>query len=260
MTMRTAVVFDVDGVLIDSPHQRAWTETLAELVRGDWRDIAASTRYRPELFDAGTYQQFAAGTPRLNGAQSILEHFGFPNAEARSARYARKKQYRLIELIDAGAFQPFPDALRFVSELHRRNVRLAAASSSKNANSMMEQIHVHATPASARPVNKPFGGPPLADFFAANVCGHYVAKGKPAADLFLLAAAALAIDPSGCIVVEDAPAGVAAAKNGGMKAIGIARLHDEAMLSASGADLVVTSLDDVAIDPLISGKLEIRRS
>ena len=50
-------------------------------------------------------------------------------------------------------------------------------------------------------------------------------------------------------------AGVAAAKNGGMKAIGIARLHDEAMLTRSGADLVVSTLDDVAIGPLIAGRL-----
>jgi beta-phosphoglucomutase-like phosphatase (HAD superfamily) len=53
---------------------------------------------------------------------------------------------------------------------------------------------------------------------------------------------------------------VAAAKNGRMKVIAIARLHDEAMLSASGADLVVSSLDEVAINPLPSGELAIRRS
>ena len=43
--MRSAVVFDVDGVLVNSPHERAWQETLAELVRGEWSDIAAGTRY-----------------------------------------------------------------------------------------------------------------------------------------------------------------------------------------------------------------------
>jgi phosphoglycolate phosphatase-like HAD superfamily hydrolase len=51
---------------------------------------------------------------------------------------------------------------------------------------------------------------------------------------------------------------VAAAKNGGIKAIGVARLHDEAMLDASGADLVVRSLDEVAIGPLLFGNLAIR--
>ena len=62
--MRSAIVFDVDGVLIDSPHERAWKEALAELACGDWRTVVASTRYRPEFFDTATYQQFAAGNPR----------------------------------------------------------------------------------------------------------------------------------------------------------------------------------------------------
>jgi phosphoglycolate phosphatase-like HAD superfamily hydrolase len=52
---------------------------------------------------------------------------------------------------------------------------------------------------------------------------------------------------------------VAAAKNGGIKAIGVARLHDESMLDASGADLVVHGLDEVAIGPLLFGNLAIRR-
>ena len=111
----------------------------------------------------------------------------------------------------------------------------------------------------AQGTGEPPGETTLSKCFAANVCGYDVEKGKPAPDLFLLAAAALSVDPADCVVVEDAPAGVAAAKNGGMKAIGIARLHDEAMLTASGADLVVSSLDDVAIDPLLAGTLPVRR-
>jgi beta-phosphoglucomutase-like phosphatase (HAD superfamily) len=62
--------------------------------------------------------------------------------------------------------------------------------------------------------------------------------------------------PAVCVVVEDAPAGVQAAKNGGMAAIGVARLQDEALLRAVNADLVVTTLDDVALDALQAGRLE----
>jgi beta-phosphoglucomutase-like phosphatase (HAD superfamily) len=258
--MRSAVVFDVDGVLVDSPHERAWKEALVDLACGGWRELVPNTRYRPEAFDTATYQHFAAGKPRLSGAYAILAHFGFSEAESRAVVYAREKQRRFRELIDQGAFEPFPDALRLVTELRRQDVRLAAASSSKNANDMMEQIPVRARPASAQGTGEPPGDTTLVDCFAANVCGYDVEKGKPAPDLFLLAAAALAVDPTDCVVVEDAPAGVAAAKNGGMKAIGIARLHDEAMLSASGADLVVSSLDEVAIDPLLAGTLASRHS
>lgn len=255
--MRSAVVFDVDGVIVDSPHELAWKEALAELVRGEWKEIAASISYHPHLFDREIYQKVAAGKPRLNGAQSLLEYFGFPEAEQRSLLYAERKHRRLRNLIEAGDFHPFPDALRLVRKLRQGNVPLAVASSSKNANDMLRRI-------SMRPIawseTASSDGKTLFDCFAANVCGVPVPHGKPAPDLFLLAAAELAVDPADCVVVEDAPAGVAAAKNGGMKAIGVARLHDEAMLSACGADIVVNSLDLVTIESSPSGDLSITQT
>ena len=83
-----------------------------------------------------------------------------------------------------------------------------------------------------------------------------MARGKPAPDLFLLAAEELGAGSERCIVVEDAPAGVEAAKAGGMRAIGIARLDDAEMLRRAGADLVVTSFDSVAVDALAEGRLK----
>jgi beta-phosphoglucomutase-like phosphatase (HAD superfamily) len=59
-------------------------------------------------------------------------------------------------------------------------------------------------------------------------------------------------------VVEDAPAGVAAAKAGGMAAIDVARLGDEKLLAGAGADLVVETLDDVDVDRLAEGRPERR--
>jgi beta-phosphoglucomutase-like phosphatase (HAD superfamily) len=60
------------------------------------------------------------------------------------------------------------------------------------------------------------------------------------------------------VVVEDAPAGIAAAGAGGMASVGIARLGDEALLQAAGADLVVTSLDQVDTGAVPVGILRIR--
>jgi HAD superfamily hydrolase (TIGR01509 family) len=257
--MPIAVVFDVDGVLVDSPHERAWREALARLAHSEWRDVAALTRYREEAFDTALYQERVAGKPRMDGARAVLEHFGFPDAEVRARRYASQKQRRLEELIDAGAWHPFPDALRLVARLRQRRIRLAAASSSKNANGMMQRISLEATAVTSETSAGKTAGGTLIECFDANVCGRDVGNGKPAPDLFLLAAAELAVDPRDCVVVEDAPAGVLAAKNGGMKAIGIARLGEEAILGASGADLVVASLDEVAVEPLLSGELTSRR-
>ena len=87
------------------------------------------------------YQAYVAGKPRLAGARAALEHLGVPNVTDRVVLYAERKQKRIMELIEAGSFAAFPDALRFIQEARSRGLRLAAVSSSKNANRMMEQIH-----------------------------------------------------------------------------------------------------------------------
>jgi beta-phosphoglucomutase-like phosphatase (HAD superfamily) len=80
-------------------------------------------------------------------------------------------------------------------------------------------------------------------------------QGKPNPEIFLLAAAELRIAPAHCFVAEDAPAGIEAAKAGRMMGLGVARLGDAVPLRTAGADLVLTSLDDVAIDELVDGRL-----
>ena len=80
-------------------------------------------------------------------------------------------------------------------------------------------------------------------------------EGKPNPEIFLLAAAELGVAPEHCFVAEDAPAGIKAARAGGMTALGVARLHDAAGLHAEGADVVVTTLDEIAIEQLVTGRL-----
>ncbi|MBL8659959.1 MAG: HAD-IA family hydrolase [Rhodospirillales bacterium] len=237
-----AVIFDVDGVLVDSPHERAWQESLEKLMAGPWRDVAARTSYTPERFTSEVYQTRLSGKPRMSGARSVLDFFGVPDVERRAVEYADYKQAQIETLIDAGEFVAYPDALRFVSALRASGVPLAAASSSKNANRFMVQIHLD-------------DGVTLLDVFKANVCGRDLKHGKPHPEIFLLAAEALAVPPQRCVVVEDAAAGIAAAKAGGMLGLGIARFDDEDLLAAEKADLVVTSLDDVSLSDLLAGRL-----
>ena len=77
--------------------------------------------------------------------------------------------------------------------------------------------------------------------------------------MFLTAARELGAAPEAAMVMEDAAAGVAAAKAGGMAAIGIARAHDADLLSAAGADIVVTTLDQVDVTALSDGRLATKR-
>ena len=78
--------------------------------------------------------------------------------------------------------------------------------------------------------------------------------------IFLTAAQELGVSPDSCFVIEDATSGVQAAKAGGMAAIGVARLGDEGQLATAGADLVVTTLDDVSVPALGEGRLQERRA
>ncbi|MBO0685953.1 MAG: HAD-IA family hydrolase, partial [Candidatus Dormibacteraeota bacterium] len=99
-------------------------------------------------------------------------------------------------------------------------------------------------------------GMTLQDLFDADISGRDFEHGKPHPEIFLTAARELGQPPGSCFVVEDATSGVQAAKAGGMAALGVARQHDQALLNEAGADLVVTSLDDVAIDALARGSLQ----
>jgi beta-phosphoglucomutase-like phosphatase (HAD superfamily) len=85
-------IFDVDGVLVDSPHELAWREAFRALMEGDWRDIRDQTTWTAERFTSAVYQQQMAGKPRMAGARAVMEHFGVPDIDARVGRYAADKQ------------------------------------------------------------------------------------------------------------------------------------------------------------------------
>jgi beta-phosphoglucomutase len=145
-----------------------------------------------------------------------------PDAGIRAEVYAERKQQMVVDLIEAGEFSAFPDALRFVRALSDRGLRLAAASSS------------------------------------VDISGRDLARGKPDPEIFLTAASELGIPAGECFVVEDAVVGIEAARAAGMAALGVARADDAERLAVAEADLVVTTLDDVALDRLAEGGLSSR--
>jgi beta-phosphoglucomutase-like phosphatase (HAD superfamily) len=249
-------IFDVDGVLVDSPHEKAWRESLRQLMESDWSNIRDRTSWSPEAFTSRVYEEQMSGKPRMSGARAALAYFHVPDDDGkRLAEFADRKQAMVVRLIEAGDFTAYPDALRFIIAVKDAGIGVAAASS-KNAGLFLRQIRLDSfarehgiVSASLRP------GLTLLEFFDADVSGRDFAHGKPHPEMFLTAAHELGAAAEDSIVMEDASAGIQAAKAGGMAAIGIARANDTELLAAAHADIVVTTLDDVDLSELANGRL-----
>ncbi len=256
MPIFQGAIFDVDGVLVDSPHETAWRESLRELMESDWSGIRGRTTWSPEAFTSRVYEQYMSGKPRMSGARAALDYFRVPDADQRVGEYARRKQDMVVRLIEAGDFTAYPDALRFVIAVKDAGLLIADASSSKNATMLLSKIPLD-TFAQQQGITSPTlrSGLSLLGYFDVDLSGRDFAHGKPDPEIFLTAARELGVEPGQSVVLEDAPAGVQAAKAGGMAAIGIARADDTQLLAAAGADIVVTTLDDVDTAALAAGRL-----
>ena len=253
-------IFDVDGVLVDSPHEKAWRESLRELMESEWSDIRDRSTWSPEAFTPRVYEELMSGKPRMDGARAALEYFHVPDDDDhRLAEYANHKQAMVVRLIEAGDFTAYPDALRFIIAVKDAGIRVAAASSSKNAKLFLRQIRLDQF-AEEQGIESPSvtSGLTLLAFFDADVSGRDFAHGKPHPEMFLTAARELGTAPEDSFVIEDAAAGVQAAKAGSMGAIGIARAEDAELLATAHADIVVTSLDEVDVGALAEGRLATR--
>lgn len=250
-------IFDVDGVLVDSPHERAWRDGLRQLMENEWADIQGQTSYSPDKFTPEVYQAEMSGKPRYDGAQAALEYFDVPDAEERAQEYGDRKQEMVIELIEQSEFYAYPDALRFVLKVKDAGMVIAAASSSKNANAFMGRILLDEF-CEEEGLSYDFveSGTSLLDVLDANVSGRDFEQGKPHPMIFLTAAEELGTAPEDSFVVEDAVNGVQAAKAGEIAALGLARADDEKALADADADVVVTSLDDISLEALEAGHLE----
>ena len=137
---------------------------------------------------------------------------------------------------DRSDFTAQPDALRFIIAVKDAGVRVAAASFSKNANLFLRQIRLDSfaeqegiSSTTLRP------GMTLLGYFDADVSGMDFAHGKPDLEMFLTAANELGVPAERAIVMEDASAGVQAAKAGEMGAIGIGRKNDAELLAIATA-------------------------
>jgi beta-phosphoglucomutase len=129
-----------------------------------------------------------SGKPRYSGAQAALEYFGVPDAERRSRAYGDRKQSMVIELIEAGEFTAYPDALPFIIAVGDAGIHVAAASSSKNARLFLRKIRLDTSAQeNGLESEQVTPGLTLVEFFDADSSGRDFAQGKPHPEIFLTA-------------------------------------------------------------------------
>jgi beta-phosphoglucomutase len=207
-----AVLWDVDGVLIDSgeQHRRAW-EQLAREERLPYSDDAFWATFGMRNSDI---------FPRM---------FNISGPPERIAALADRKEAMYRELLAKEAVA-LPGARELLAALHAAGYRQALGSSAPPAN--LEAIIALLD---------------IAPFLDAIVSGEQVARGKPAPDIFLAGAQRLGIAPARCLVIEDAPAGVAAAHAGGMRCLAVRRAGQPDAPGLDAADALVDALTDASV-------------
>lgn len=185
-----AFIFDLDGVLVftDQFHYRAWKQIAEEL--DIYFDQAINNRLR--------------GVSRMESLEIILENYhGNPLPAEEKEKIAGKKNEIYRELLSSMTPADVSDEVRkTLEELRKRGHKLAIGSSSKNTKYILEKTH-------------------LLEAFDAISDGTNIVRSKPDPEVFLKAAEFLNETPDNCIVVEDAYAGIDAAKAAGMIAVGI---------------------------------------
>jgi beta-phosphoglucomutase len=211
------ILWDMDGTLVDTAelHFRAWQALAGELGRPITRAAFEATfgQRNPEVI-----------RQMLNPSATDEE---VANLGARKEELYRAAARQGVDLL--------PGVRPLLEHLHTAGFRQAIASSAPRANLelILQLTRIK----------------PLIDGL---VSMEDTQRGKPDPQVFLIAADRLKVPPSGCVVVEDAVAGVEAARAGGMKCIAVTFVghHDPERLRGAGANLVVKTLQEVSISTI----------
>ena len=210
--MLKAVIFDMDGVIIDSEptHMKLENETYKKLgidVTGDEHHtfVGSTSQYMWEVLK-NKYKLNQTLEELVEYERSI--YFEYLNSE--------ECEIFLIEGVK-----------ELIEELHKNGIKLAIASSSplNVIKAIAKKFHIE-------------------EYFEVFVTGDYVKRSKPEPDIFLYACEKLRVRPENCIVIEDSHNGVRAAKKAGMKCVGL-NSNPEGKQDISMADLVINNFKEV---------------
>ena len=233
-----AVVFDMDGVLTDTArvHFAAWKKLFDdELARR-----ACSAEPRP--FELADYLRLVDGRSRIDGVQAVLavRDVHLPTGEPGDAPdaptawgLANRKDVLFREALQRDGVIAFATSVAFVRAVRAAGLATAVVTASRNRHDVLAAAG-------------------LTRLFDAHVDGVDATDlglaGKPAPDMFLTAARRVSVPPGAAVVVEDAVAGVEAARRGGFGlVVGVDRTGSAAALAAAGADIIVRDLAELKV-------------
>ena len=211
--MSKAVIWDMDGVIADTGpyHFKAWQEVFQK--RGITFTEEDFRHYFGQRNDTIIRNVLGKGLSPSE-VDAIVDE--------KEINYRQRVRQNI---------KPLPGAIKLLKSLSEYGFKIALASSAP-----MENIQL---------VTQGLG---INNYFHSIVSGRDVTEGKPSPQGFLLAAKKLGIAPQNCIIIEDAVAGVTAAKRAGMRCIAVTNTHPRESLT--GADLVIDTLETVSVTDL----------
>ncbi|MHA1191095.1 MAG: HAD family hydrolase [Promethearchaeota archaeon] len=205
-----AVIFDMDGVLADTGpiHYESWVKMANEIGK----------TFKKSFFEDTFGQQSVPITRQLVGRkvdQNLVE------------KWAQLKEKYYREMVK-DKIEPLPGVIELIEDLKSINFKLAVGSSGppENVELLLKSLKIEL-------------------FFDTIITAAEVQNGKPFPDVFLIAAQKINVKPQNCLVIEDAPVGIEAAKRANMKCIALSTTHD--IVELRTADMIAQDLSFVSI-------------
>jgi beta-phosphoglucomutase family hydrolase len=234
-----AVLLDMDGVITDTAnlHAACWKQMFDEYLQK--RAAQRVETFRP--FDLATdYRLYVDGKPRYDGVRDFLTSRGIQLPEGSPddppladtvGGLGNRKNNLVNKVIEEVGVEPYEGSVDLIHQLRHQGFKIAVVTSSQNCEAVLRAAK-------------------LDGFFEVRVDGDMVhvqqLAGKPAPDMFLMAAKLLGVEPIRAVVIEDAISGVQAGRNGNFGlVIGVARKENADELQHHGAHLVVNDLGEL---------------